>query len=99
MEKPKARYQWPCPYCTTPFNSNSRKPQAWDCCPAPACRAKSDVDYQAALAAYNSPERKAARKAARAARTPVALYGDYAMLAAFNGVATDGTGRKTRTRR
>lgn len=34
----------------------------------------------------------------RRPRTPQPLYGDFAYLAAFNGIATDGTGRKAGTR-
>ena len=57
--------------------------------------------YMAALAAYEleAAARKAARKAAAKAnpapkRTNRPLYGDFALMAAFNGITTDGTGRK-----
>ena len=55
--------------------------------------------YMAALAAYEleAAARKAARKAAAKAnpkRTARPLYGDFALMAAFNGITTDGTGRK-----
>ena len=43
--------------------------------------------------------RKALKSAPRRPRTPKSprpLYGDYAMLARINGIATDGTGRVIR---
>jgi len=48
------------------------------------------------------PTEEAARAAARARRAPrrprrqVALYGDFAQLAALNGIRTDGSGRRAR---
>ena len=37
-----------------------------------------------------------ARRKPRTVRTPQPLYGDFAMLAAFSGIKTDGTGRNAR---
>lgn len=34
------------------------------------------------------------RRKPRGARTPRPLYGDFAMLAAFSGIRTDGTGQR-----
>lgn len=39
------------------------------------------------------------RRAPRRPRQPQPLYGDYAQLAAFHGIATDGTGRVLRGRK
>lgn len=38
-----------------------------------------------------------ARRQPRRTRQPVALYGDFAQLAAMNGISTDGTGRSSRS--
>jgi hypothetical protein len=35
------------------------------------------------------------RRAPRQVRTPQPLYGDFAQLAALNGIRTDGTGRRS----
>jgi hypothetical protein len=55
--------------------------------------------YMAARAAYDleMAARKAARKPIpRRKRVAQPLYGDMACFAAFNGITTDGTGRKAK---
>ena len=54
---------------------------------------------QAADAFATEEEARAAgraRRQPRRVRTAQPLYGDFAMLAAFNGIKTDGTGRNAR---
>lgn len=53
-------------------------------CSSPVCRE--------ALRPFPKKPRKAAKR-----RQPVPLYGDYAQLARFSGIATDGTGRHNPT--
>lgn len=69
--------------------------EARPCCSRTECiHAESDM-HNAAVAAYRA-ERAARPKAPRRPRQPQPLYGDFAQLAAFHGVATDGTGRRRR---
>jgi len=87
-------YTTACVDCGVEMDTPRKPPAAGLCCGFGPCL---DAHNARVIAAQvEAKERRRARAAQRRANPPAPqpLYGDLRWVAAFNGIATDGTGRK-----
>lgn len=88
-------YTYECGHCGSAVTRDRKLPA--DCtvdCGAAACRIEVTRAHNAAVVAARQARAEYRRANPRPARQPQPLYGDFAQLAAFRGLRTDGTGRR-----